>query len=298
MADNTLDILVLLRETTDPRPPARLTADGYGIRDRGLRRLANPADLCALEQALVLAESVGGRVTAVAVGPERLADHLRLALAMGAERAVRVWNPAFEGGDAVAAARVVQRIIRILRPALIFAGEALLDRGDDPAPALAAANLDLPYVKGAVALERQGNTVEVLRKSDRGARQRVRAEMPCAVLFENGCCEPRYPAHEALMASIEAVVESWGLAELGLSPLELGAAGSVLGKEKCLFPRPNPRRVVTPDAELPAFERILALLSGGIKPREGRVHSVSAEKAADKLLDIFKAEGLIGGSGG
>jgi electron transfer flavoprotein beta subunit len=56
--------------------------------------------------------------------------------------------------------------------------------------------------------------------------------------------------------------------------------------------------VVTPDAELPAFERILALLSGGIKPREGRVHSVSAEKAADKLLDIFKAEGLIGGSGG
>jgi electron transfer flavoprotein beta subunit len=237
-------------------------------------------------------------VTAVAVGPERLADHLRLALAMGAERAVRVWNPSFEGGDAVSTARVVQRIIEILQPALVFTGEALLDRGDDPAPALAAANLDLPYVKRAVALEREGNEVEVLRKGDRGARQRMRAEMPCAVFFENGCCDPRYPGQDALMRSIGAPIESWGIAELGLSPRELGAAGSVLGKEKCLFPRPNPRRVVTPDAELPAFERILALLSGGIKPREGKVHSVSAEKAADKLLDIFKAEGLIGGSGG
>lgn len=298
MADNTLDILVLLRETCDPRPAARLTADGFGIRDRGLRRIANPADLCALEQALVLAESAGGKVTAVAVGPERLADHLRLALAMGAGRAVRVWSPAFQGGDVVSEARVLRRIIEILRPALVFTGEALLDRGDDPAPALAAANLDLPYIKGAVALGREGDTVEVLRKSDRGARQRVRAEMPSAVLFESGCCEPRYPAHESLMASIEAVVESWGVAELGLSPLKLGAAGSVLGKEKCLFPRPNPRRVVTPDAALPAFDRILALLSGGIKAREGKLHSVSAEKTAEKLLDIFKAEGLIGGSGG
>jgi electron transfer flavoprotein beta subunit len=298
MAENTLDILVLLRETTDPRPPARLTADGYGIRDRGLRRLANPADLCALEQALVLAESVGARVTAVAVGPERLADHLRLALAMGAERAVRVWSPAFQGGDAVSEARVLRRIIEILRPALVFTGEALLDRGDDPAPALAAANLDLPYVKGAVALKREGKGVEVLRKSDRGGRQRVRAEMPCAVFFENGSCDPRYPLHDALMKSLEARVESWGVAELGISVPELGAAGSVLGKEKCQFPRPNPRRVVTPDAELPAFERILALLSGGIKPREGKLHSLSAEKAAEKLIDIFRAEGLIGGSGG
>jgi electron transfer flavoprotein beta subunit len=77
----------------------------------------------------------------------------------------------------------VQRIIEILQPALVFTGEALLDRGDDPAPALAAANLDLPYVKRAVALEREGNEVEVLRKGDRGARQRMRAEMPCAVFF-------------------------------------------------------------------------------------------------------------------
>jgi electron transfer flavoprotein beta subunit len=77
---------------------------------------------------------------------------------------------------------------------------------------------------------------------------------------------------------------------------EVGAAGAALGKERCSFPRANPQRVVTPDANLPAFERILSLLSGGIKPREGKVHAVSAEKTADMLLDIFKSEGLIDGS--
>jgi electron transfer flavoprotein beta subunit len=54
--------------------------------------------------------------------------------------------------------------------------------------------------------------------------------------------------------------------------------------------------VVTPDANLPAFERILSLLSGGIKPRAGKVHAVSPEATVDMLLEIFKAEGLIGGS--
>ena len=61
MSQTNPNILVLLRETCDPRPPVRLTADGYGIRERGLRRIANPADLAALEQALRLAESAAAQ---------------------------------------------------------------------------------------------------------------------------------------------------------------------------------------------------------------------------------------------
>src|SRR5512134_161449 len=98
MATSSTQILVLLRETCDPRPPARLTADGYGVRERGLRRITNPADLCALEMALQLAASQRGTVTVAAVGPGRFDDHLRLALAMGADRALRIWDSAFRGG--------------------------------------------------------------------------------------------------------------------------------------------------------------------------------------------------------
>jgi len=297
MTESKFKIVVLLRETRDPRPPAQLTADGYGVRERGLRYLANPADLAALEQALKLVEFGGGEVTLVAVGPRRLDDVLRLGLSYGAKRAIRVWDGHFQGADAVAAARVLGRTIEILAPDLVLSGSRLLDRGDDPALALAAARQGMPCVSSAVELVRKDQGLQILRKCDRGARQKIVASLPAAVLVEADSCEVRYPDQQALMQSIAADPECWGRAELGLPVTEFGAAAALLDKGRCAFPRPNPQRTVTPDANLPAFERILALLSGGLKAREGKVHNLSVEQTVDKLLDIFRAEGLLGGEG-
>lgn len=296
MTINSIHIVVLLREACDPRPPVRLTADGYGVRERGLRRIANPADLCALEQALQLAEAQNGKVTAIAIGPQRLDDHLRLALSMGAQRAIRVWNSAFAGGDAVADARLLEQLVEILKPDFMLTGNQLVDRGTDPAPALASAKLGIPYVTAALSISCSDGEIEVLRKCDRGARQLVGISTPCMLLFADGCCEPRYPSQDGLLAALEMAIESWGVAELGLPLSAVGSRGALLGKERCSFPRSNPQRVVTPDANLPAFERILALLSGGIKPRAGKLHTGSASQTADQLFNIFQAEGLFGGS--
>lgn len=288
------NILVLLRETCDPRPPVRLTADGYGIRERGLRRIANPADLAALEQALRLVEECGGTVTALAVGPARLDDSLRLALSLGAGRAIRVGSEHLHGADVAASARLTGRLVEILAPDLVVTGSRLLDKGDDPTLALAAAKRGLPCLGATVELSCREGGVEVLRKSDRGGHQKVTASLPCAVLFEADSCEVRYPDQQALMQASAATIEYWGLAELGLPEVQLGAAAALLGRGPCAFPRPNPQRVVTPDANLPTFERILALLSGGIKPREGKQHALSAEQTVEKLLQIFADAGLLG----
>jgi electron transfer flavoprotein beta subunit len=294
MAKKSLNIVVLLRETCDPRPPVQLTADGFAVSERGLRRIANPADLAALEQALSLAEKDGGEVTAIAIGPKRLDDHLRLALAMGAGRAIRVWNSSFAGGDVSSAARLTGRILEILVPDLILTGSRLLDRGDDPTLALAAARLDLPCLSATLEVKCHERGVEALRKSDRGARQKLTAALPCALLIEADSCTPRYPDQPGLMAALKAPIEVWGVAELGLQVSTLGAAGALLGKGPCAFPRPNPQRTVTPDANLPAFERILALLSGGIKPRAGKVHTLESEATVERLLEIFASAGLLG----
>jgi len=295
MAKRNLEILVLLRETCDPRPPAMISGEGAAIRDRGIRRIPNPADLCALEEALCLADSLGARVTAFAVGSRRLDDLLRLAHSMGAARLLRIFDPALEGGDATADSRVLARILEILRPDLFFTGGRLLDRGDDPAPALAAAALGIPYVTAAVSVGAGDGDTYVLRKGDRGARQRVKAALPCAVFFDVGLREPRYPGYDAVMDSLDAIVEVWRSPDLGLPTRELGASGARLLPGEYSFPRFDPLRVVTPDPSLPAFERILALLSGGIRPREGRLHFVTASDAAEGLFRIFCAAGLIQG---
>ena len=50
---------------------------------------------------------------------------------------------------------------------------------------------------------------------------------------------------------------------------------------------------MTPDPKLPAFERILSLLSGGIKAREGKLHTLSIDDTAAGILRIFREEGLL-----
>jgi len=292
MHNNKLDILVLLRETSDPRPPARVTASGSAISERGLRRVPNPSDLAALEEALYLKDNLGARVTVVAIGPARLDDTLRLAFSMGADRGIRLWDHSLEGGDAVADARVLGRITNILLPDLVFSGNRMVDRGDEPVPALAAAAAGMPCVSAVVALSPKKEWIEAERKSDRGARQKVTAPFPCTVLFEE-VRTPRYPSIDAVRQSLDSQVETWNLSHLGLPFWSVGACGACLDQADFGVPRPDPVRVVTPDPNLPVFERILSLLSGGIKAREGKLHQLSIEDTSASLMRVFAEEGLL-----
>lgn len=294
MSDNKLNILVLLRETNDPRPPARVTSRGASINDRGLRRLPNPADLAALEEALLLKDTQKAQVTVLAIGPGRLDDTLRLAVSLGADRAIRFYDHGIEAGDAVADARVLARIIKILTPDLVFSGNRMLDRGDEPVPALAAAANGMPCIAAVVAFINGNNLVEAERKSDRGARQVVKAATPCMLLFEE-VRTPRYPSVDSLADAIATPVERWDLANIGLPFWETGAAGALLVAADYGVPRPDPTRVVTPDPSLPAFERILSLLSGGIKARSGTLNNLSIDDTAAALMRIFREEGLTAG---
>lgn len=294
IANKASKIVVLLREVCDPKVPAQPTVDGFGIKKRSLRYLPNPADLCGLEKAQQLAEQTGSEVIAVTVGPDRTEDLLRLSLACGAKRAIRVNIPDFDNVDVHVRARIIERILEILVPELFITGNRLLDRGNDPVPALASARRKLPCISNALSLDSDNEEIRVLRKSDRGSQQLVGVTSPCALFFNDGCCEPRYPDHASIMASLLEQIETWNSAELGLSQVEVDESAALLKRDQFSFPRSNPRRVVTPDAGLPAFERILALLSGGIKPRAGKKYVLPAEQTVDKLMEIFRAEGMLG----
>lgn len=292
MINNKLDILVLIRESNDPRPPARVITRGAGISERGLRRMPNPADLSALEEALHLKDTLGAHVTALVIGSARLDDTLRLAFSLGADRGIRFWDHGMEGSDTVADARVLSRIVKILLPDLLFTGNRMADRGEDAVPALVAAMRDIPCISAVVSFTPKKEWVEAERKSDRGARQNVTAAFPCVALFEE-LRTPRYPSIEAVTRSLDLPIELWDTTTLGLPFWEIGASGAELALAEFGVPRPDPVRVVTPDPNLPAFERILSLLSGGIKAREGKLQSFSVDDTAASLMRIFDEEGLL-----
>lgn len=292
MSYKNLDILVLIRECSDSRPPARTITRGAGISGRGLRRIPNQRDLIALEEALKLKERVGAQVTVLAIGNENMDDTLRLAFSMGADWGIRIWDHALENGDSVADARILNAALSILSPDLFFTGNSLQDRGDDPVPALASALLGVPCISSVVAQVVKNSCVEVLRKSDRGSRQEVATNLPCTLLFDEGDA-PRYPSISAVTKALDAKIEIWDLSKLGMAFHEVGLSGSLLELAEFGTPRTDPVRVVTPDASLPAFERIIALLSGGIKAREGKLSNLSADETTEALWKIFCEEGII-----
>jgi electron transfer flavoprotein beta subunit len=286
-------IAVLLRLANDPRPPARIATEGARIRSRGIRQIPNPADLTALEEALALAAPLKATVVVFGYGDWRMDDLLRLGLSLGATRAVRLGGEGMEWGDATANARLLERTLQILDPVLFVTGDRMVDRGDAPAVAMATAWRSIPTVNRVLTSTLKTDGLEVLRKADRGGRQRVRTPLPCALLVAGEAREVSYPPLEAVMASLESQVEVWGLPELGLPEHAIGKAGSYLKAGRFVTPRPDPIRVVTPDATLPAFERIISLLSGGIAAREGKMHLGSADDAVTGLMRVFASAGLL-----
>src|SRR5512135_2446990 len=66
----------------------------------------------ALEEAVRLKEKQGGKVTALALGNAKLKDLIIEALAMGADEAVILTDPAFAGGGSASTANILAAAIR------------------------------------------------------------------------------------------------------------------------------------------------------------------------------------------
>ena len=88
--------------------------------------ILHPASKAALEAANELKQA-GAEIIAISVGPERMEDGLREAMARGADRAISIQS---EGGDALVIANLIAAAAREIGEIdLILAGHQSLDSG-------------------------------------------------------------------------------------------------------------------------------------------------------------------------
>src|SRR5262245_27185395 len=92
--------------------------------DRSGEAALNPTDLHAVEEALRVKEAQGGEVVLVSLGPEKAADSLRKALAMGADRSVLVSDEAGAGSDLLGTSRALAGALAREGPDLVLFGQA------------------------------------------------------------------------------------------------------------------------------------------------------------------------------
>jgi len=189
----------------------------------------NDVDKNAIETALGLKESAGAaagaEVVIVSMGPESATESLRTALAMGADRAVLVSDPAVAGSDLVATSRVLAAVLAREAVDIVVFGQQTSDGGGAVLWAAVADRLRIPFVSQAAELTVDGETLRVVRETEFG-NDVIEARVPAAVAVSDAINEPRYTSLKGMMGAKKKPLEVLALADLGLDASAAGDAGS------------------------------------------------------------------------
>jgi electron transfer flavoprotein beta subunit len=236
-------IVVCVKFVPDIQSDRQLGPDGRVVRDGGDGTL-NELDENAVEAALALAEEHDGQVVVLTVGPDDAVDAVRKGLQMGADEAVHVLDDDIAGADAIGTATVLAAAVRRLSADapvdVVVTGMAGLDGLTSLLPTAIAEVLDLPALPLASSLtvDPVARTATVTRRLDH-ATETLTADLPVLVSVTDGLNEPRYPNFKGIMAARKKPVTTWTLADLGVDPATVGAAGA---RTRVLDAAPRPAR--------------------------------------------------------
>src|SRR5690349_5992807 len=121
-----MKILVSVKRVVDFNVRIRVKADGSGVETANVKMSMNPFDEIAVEEAVRLKEKgTATEVVAVSIGPEAVAEVLRAALAMGADRAIHVATDAVI--QPLSAAKLLKAVVAKESPQLVITGKQAID---------------------------------------------------------------------------------------------------------------------------------------------------------------------------
>lgn len=200
-----MNIFVCIKRVPDTEAKIRIAASGEAIDETGIKFVISPYDEFALETALRLKEAKGtGSVTVVTVGGPASAEQLRAALAMGADRAVRLnGEPTLDG---LATARALAAALKEAGPDLILTGMKAVDDDQQQVGPMLAELVGMPCVTVVAGLEIGDGSI-VARREIEGGVEVVEAPLPAVVSITKGEFEPRYPSLKGIMAAKKKPLE-------------------------------------------------------------------------------------------
>jgi electron transfer flavoprotein beta subunit len=226
----------------------------------------NEWDDYALEEAVRLKEKFGGTVTAITVGSEDAEGTLRKCLARGADIAIRLTDPKFEGSDGYAIAKILSKVIKNLPFNLVLTGAQAGDDGYAVVGSMLAELLGIPQATMIKKIELNNQVARLNRELEGGLEETVEVKLPAVLVIQTGINEPRYVSIMGTRKAMQKEIKVLGLADIGLSENEVGEAGSWIKIRKMY---------------VPPVEKQAEFLKG------------SPEEITSKIAEILKARGLV-----
>jgi electron transfer flavoprotein beta subunit len=153
--------------------------------EQGIQFVINPNDEFGLTRAIWFKEKIGATVDVLHVGEASADPTLRKALAIGADKAIRIDTPAT---DAFVVSDQISNYIQTNPYELIIAGRESIDYNGSMVPGMVAAKCDLAFVNTCVRLEIEGSTASATREMD-GGMEVLRVKLPLIIGSQKGLVE-------------------------------------------------------------------------------------------------------------
>jgi electron transfer flavoprotein beta subunit len=210
-----MKILICIKQVPDMESRFKLNAAGTWYSDQDLAWRMNEYDEFAVEQAVQLREQLGeAEVVVLSVGPDRVKEAMKKALAMGADRGVQIQDDASYDKDPFQIASAIAAYAADQNFDLILTGMQSQDRGSAQVGLLLAGMLGLPAVTTIVGFDFDGSKVTVRRELEGGRKSVVKLGLPALFTCQLGLNTPRYPTLPNIMKSKKKELVSVPIGEL------------------------------------------------------------------------------------
>lgn len=215
-----MDTVVCMKQVPDTETLIKINSEGTGIVTEGIKWIMSPYDEYAVEEAVRQKEKVGsGNVTLVSLGPDRAIDAIRSGLAIGADTAIHINDPAFtEKADPYSTAVVLAAAIKDLTYDAIFCGKQAVDDDSGQVPAILGELLGLPVVTVVIKLEVSADkkTATATREIE-GGHAVIEVPLPAIFTAQRGLNEPRYASLPSIMKAKKKPVTVKTVSDLGVN---------------------------------------------------------------------------------
>ncbi len=196
-----MNIIVCIKQVPAKDAPLQILEGGAWIRETDIGFEMNEPDSYALEEALRLKEKHGGEVVALSMGPERVKQTIKEALAKGADRGIHVVDDKFFLLDPLASARSLAASVQKQKFDLILTGLQSDDHGFGQTGVLLAGLLGLPHATIIMQIEVADGRMKLKRELEAGWFQWVELPLPAVLTIQSGINKVRYATLKGIMAA-------------------------------------------------------------------------------------------------
>ena len=194
-----------------------MNGDGLWIDEDNVTFEINESDHYGLEEALRLKEKHDGEVVVVTMGPERVKESIKQALAKGADRAIHINSSGYSNPDPIAHAKLLCAAIKDENFDLILSGLQSDDLGYGQTGVLVAEMLGMAHATLVMETDVQDGKIKVKRELEGGWFQSVELPLPAVLTIQSGLNQIRYATIKGIMAAKRKEIKEIAISDLGVS---------------------------------------------------------------------------------